>query len=244
MNLHEAIQQKFLLSEEAKLMRYVKRVNKKGNPSFVEAKSFWVISDEVKALQIIEKIVLPLEKIIYLYIPTNYYNYIPHTNKDAWDYLDNKLNKVYTALHSMLFLNNEEFTKTLQIIDTVNTFVKSYSGVDGVKDPKWFEVNPNLNYFHTCYSVNYNPSMKDWTEDDFELAQTLPFDYSPKNKEEVECRERYIEYLHCYSYARNFKRDKYETDDNDKSESIFLMHELAYTLRLVFMDALPHLCNK
>lgn len=243
MNLFEYMPKQHLLSDNAKFMRHIKRVIEKGDQTEVEVRNNWKVSDETKVVQLMEKIILPLEKIIYLYVPTQGYNYIPGTKKNARKFLDKKLNRVYAACHSMLFLNNEEIKKVRQIIDTVNEFVNSFSAVDGVTAPNWFELNPNLNFYRPCYFINFEPSMKQWSEDDFEIAQHLPFTYMPKSKEEVEKRERYFEYLNCYSYSKNFKWDQY-TIDEDQSMDIFLMHELAKTLRLVFIDAFPNLIEK
>lgn len=245
MNSNQAFFKQSLLSDEAKQLRRIRRIARKGNPSVVKAKGAWKVSKETKVLQLVEKIITPLENIIYLYIPTDYYNYIPGTKKDCWYYMERRIERVYCNLNSMVFLNDDEYNRVLKIIDTVHAFVKGFSGVDSIKDPHWFELNPNLYFFHSCYSLEFEPDMKDWTEDDFEVAQYLPFSYMPKSLEEVEKRERYIEYLHCYSKERNFKWDKYDTSQysHEDPESIMLMHEIAYTLRLVFIDAFPELCN-
>lgn len=179
-------------------------------------------------------------------IPTEYYNYIPGTKKDCWNYIEKRIEEVYGNLNSLTFLSDSEYERALKIIDTIHTFVRGNSGVDAIEDERWFELNPNLRFFHSCYYIDFEPSMKDWTEDDFDIAQHMPFCYVPKSKEEVEKREQYIEYLHCYSKERNFKWDKYDTSvyAHKDPESIMLMHELAYTLRLVFIDAFPELCEE
>lgn len=71
MNIYELINKNFLLLPNVKRYRQFQRVTKKGNPSIVNARKFWKISNETKALQLIDKIITPLEKIIYLYIPTH-----------------------------------------------------------------------------------------------------------------------------------------------------------------------------
>lgn len=233
----------YLLSDEAKQFRQIGRISRKGNPSNVKAQKSWRVNDETKVLQLVEKIIFPLEKIIYLYVPTDYYNYIPGTKKDSWHYMEKKIEHVYCNLNSMVFLNDWEYERLLKIIDTVHAFVKGYSGVQSINDLHWFELNPNLYFFHCCFSV---VNFKNWTEDDFEVAQkTMPFSYIPSSLEEVEKREEYIEYLHCYSKERNFKWDKFDKSDvsHEDPESIMLMHEVAYTLRLVFIDAFPNLCE-
>lgn len=220
-------------------------ISKKGNPSVMKAKGAWKISDETKMLQLVEKIIEPLEKIIYLYIPTDYYNYVPGTQKNCWNYMERKIERVYCHLNSMVFLNDSQYHRVKEIIDTVHTFVKGFSGVDSIYNSSWFEINPNLLYFHSSYSIPLEPNMKDWTEDDFVIAQHNPlFSYMPSSAKEVAIREQYIEYLHCYSNVRNFKWDKYDTSEysNESPEDIMLMHELAYTLRIVFIDVFPEFC--
>lgn len=219
-------------------------ISEKGNPSVRKANGSWKISDETKVLQLVEKIIMPLEKIIYLYIPTNSYVYIPGTKDDCWNYMEQKIENVYCHLNAMVFLNDSQYNRVKEIIDTVHTFMKGFSGVDSIQKSGWFEINPNLLFFHSSYSMPFKPNMNDWKEEDFEIAKHLPlFSYIPNNEKEVAKRRHYIEYLHCYSSVRNFKWDKYDTSgySHESPEDIMLMHELAYTLRLVFIDAFPEL---
>lgn len=229
------------MPNESKSFKEIRRIARQGNPSPVKAHNFWKVSDETKVLQLIEKIITPLEKIIYLYIPTQYYNYIPGTEEDCWFFMGEKIEEVYCNLNSLVFLNDSEYERVLKIIDTVHAFVRGYSVADSIMDKRWFELNPNLNYYRCTFDVN---DMEYWKKDDFERAQHLPFSYMPKNIEEVRKREAYLEYLHSYSNVRNFKWDKYDTSSYapEDPEGIMFMHEVAYTLRLVFIDAFPELC--
>lgn len=233
------------MNESLKESRRINEISKKGNPSIIKARGTWKISDEMKVLQLVEKIITPLEKIIYLYIPTGLYNYVPGTLEDSWGYMEKKITHVYCQLDSMVFLTHSEYERVKNIIDTVHAFVKGYSGVQSIIDPHWFQLNPNLNFFHLCYDLKFKPDMKSWTEDDFEVALQVPaFSHMPSSTEQVSKREQYLEYLHCYSKVRNFKWDKYDKSDvsPEDPEDIMLMHEVAYTLRLVFIDAFPELC--
>lgn len=234
----------YLLSKRAKAYRRMKRVDSKGNPSVIKANGSWQINNEAKMLSIIDKIVTPLENLIYLYVPTHYYNYIPGTKEDAWDYMEEKIVNVYSNLNAMVFLNDSEYERLKAIIETVHAFVRGYSGVDSISDPQWFELNPNLYFFHCCYDDHFAPDMTAWTEDDFEIARHIsPFTYVPAGPEEVRLREKYLEFLHCHSSVRNFKYDKYDQSDHspDDPEAIMFMNEVAYTLRLVLIDAFPEL---
>lgn len=246
MKPHKPVGKEFILSKSAKEFRRIRRIDNKGNPCVVKAKGSWKISIDNKISNIIDRIVTPLEKIIYLYIPTNYYNYIPGTKKDCWNYMEKKIQSVYCNLNSMVFLNASEYDRLKRIIETVHAFVRGYSGVDSIIDKHWFELNPNLNFFRSCYYFGFVSEMKQWTEDDFEIMQSMKlFDYFPDGPDDVIKRDDYMEYLHCHSRVRNFKWDKFDNSDcsHEDSESIMLMHEIAYTLRLVFIDVFHELCD-
>lgn len=207
----------------------------KGNPIIVRANKSWKISNEVKGLQLIEKIITPLEKIIYLYVPTECYNYVPGTKNDCWNFMEEKIEEIYGNLNSLVFLSDDEYERVWKIIDTIHTFVRGYSGVDAITDSYWFEVNPNLRFFHSCYTIPFHS----------DLIPKPPFSYTPNNQDELQERYFYFAYLHYYSNARNYKWDKYDTSDYapENPEDIMLMHELAYTLRLVFINRFPELCE-
>jgi len=95
---------------------------------------------------LIEEVLRPLLEIIYLYKESNYYNYVPGTEEDSdagWKYFEKRFRDIYCGLNQNLYISQEVYLKVHKIIEEIQTFVRMFSGADGLSE-RYFEINPNL----------------------------------------------------------------------------------------------------
>ena len=165
----------------------------------------------------------PLLDIIYLFKETDDYNHEPGADKDSngWDYFQKRFCDLYGALEQNLYISHDKYLAVRKIIDEVKAFVCSCESADGLPE-RYFEINPNLRFYRTAFDL--------WEEDKqafgFAVSNNL-LAYVPTGQDFKE-QEAYFEAKEQYSKGYNFQYDK---------EELFMM-ELAYTLRMVFLQDL------
>lgn len=169
---------------------------------------------------LIQEVLSPLLEIVYLYKESGNYNNIPGTQEDGWDYFEKRFHDIRRALHKNLYITNAVYNKVLRIIEEMQTFVRSFSGAEGLPE-RYFELNYNLNHYRVGHSLK---------EDDggeaFQMAaENGMLSYIP-TEEDSRKRKAYFADLEERNKQQNFHHDE---DD-------FFMEELAYTLRLVFLN--------
>ncbi|NBK91252.1 hypothetical protein D5278_04515 [bacterium 1XD21-13] len=198
---------------------------KKSKRQTVRGKSRWNKSPGCKML--IEEVLRPLLEIIYLYKESNYYNYVPGTEEDSdagWKYFEKRFRDIYCGLNQNLYISQEVYLKVHKIIEEIQTFVRMFSGADGLSE-RYFEINPNLLFYRCPFDL------KEEDEKAYEIArQNGLLGYVP-SEEDFTRRKRYFSVKNEWSDRNNFYYDRED----------FFMQELAYTLRLVFLKELSAL---
>lgn len=195
---------------------------KKSKRQTVRGKSRWNKSLGCKML--IKEVFRPLLEIIYLYKESNYYNYVPGTEEDSdagWKYFEKRFLDIYCGLDQNLYISQETYLKVHKIIEEIQTFVRMFSGTDGLPE-RYFKINPNLIFYRSSFDL------KEEDEKSYEIArQNGLLGYVPSEEDFVR-RKRYFLMKNERSERNNFHYDRED----------FFMQELAYTLRLVFLREL------
>ena len=183
-----------------------------------------VINATTGTQMLIDKVLYPLLDAIYMFKVTDSYNELPNPKLpfgDIQGYMNRCFYMIYGALDKNIYIDTDTYFKVKTIIKDVQGFVNKYSGVDGL-DTKYFRFNPNLRFFTAAYDVRKR------SEDEYyayEELGTLRIKISSKDLQEG------MEY-----FARKQKESDTGNFHYDKDD--FLMHELAYAVRLAFIEAL------
>lgn len=175
---------------------------------------------------LIKEVLSPLLDIIFLYKESSFYNYVPGTNEDCdagWAYFEKRFQRIYRGLDQNLYISYTVYKKVYQIIEEIQQFVRSCSGVDSLAE-RYFEVNPNLRFYRSAFAF-YDESNYEESRELYEAVRSFArFDYEPEREDVMESR---------LYFAEKEKRNKecnfgYDRDD-------FFVLEMAYTLRLMFL---------
>ncbi|WP_373898729.1 hypothetical protein ACER0A_005365 [Haloimpatiens sp. FM7315] len=192
------------------------------NKELIPADNKWSFSTENELL--IREVLNPLLNIIFLYKESDGYNYVPGTKDDVdagWNYFEKKFNNIYRALDQNLYISNNTYLKVIKIIEEIQAFVRSFSYVEGLPE-RYFDINPNLKFYRVGFFI------KDEDPKAYKYAVTNDMiSYVPLETEFI-TREEYFSNKRRMDKELNFKHDE---DD-------FFMEELAYTIRLVFLNDL------
>lgn len=175
---------------------------------------------------LINSILEPLLDIIYQYKDSQAYNYVPGTSTDSnagWEYYGKKFRGIYKAINKNIFLSEYEYRKIYEIVQGVQSFTRKFSDADGLPD-SFFEANQNLNFYTFAFS-----------EDGKQCRAYLKF------KQDNGPTER--EYLMSDAYhGRNNIRNEELNLNFDRDD--FFIEELAYTVRLMFIQIITESSKK
>lgn len=103
---------------------------------------------------LVAEVLGPLLDIIYLYKESCSYNYVPGTTEDCdagWKYFENRFHDIYRALNQNLYITHGVYVKVLRIIEEIQCFVRSFSGVEGLAERYFAErqrMNDENNFQH------------------------------------------------------------------------------------------------
>lgn len=175
----------------------------------------------MRKYKLYERILSRLLEIIYLCKRSSFYNYIPDSEEDGWEYFAHMFNEVEKELNKNLLLSQIDYKKLKIIICEIKSFVRSFSGADGLTE-RYFDANPNLRFFRVAFGIQ---------ESDDELfymvAAKKMISYVPKIKDFSE-KEKYFELKNKENKLHNYREDE---DD-------YFMTELAVAVRKVFLNEL------
>lgn len=183
-----------------------------------------VINATTGTQMLIDKVVYPLLDVVYLFKVTDSYNELPNAIlpfEDIQDYMNRCFYMIYGALDKNIYINIDTYFKVKTIIMDIQGFINNCSGVDGL-DTKYFRLNPNLKYFSASYGI------RDKSEDVYYRFEELDYLRNKITNKDLQEGKEY------------FARKKKESDKQNLhfDEDDFLMHEVAYAVRLAFMEAL------
>lgn len=167
---------------------------------------------------IINDILNPLLRIIYVLRESDNFNNIPGTDvgkKTGWDYYTSEFNNIYRAINCNLFLSEYQYREIYKTVQGIHSYTRKFSGADGLQD-FFFEANENLHYYTFAFSKdgkrckNYLKIRQDNapTENEYSTSEI----YHAKNtlrKDELNLR--------------------FEEED-------FFVEELAYAVRVIFIN--------
>jgi len=192
------------------------------NKQLVPTESKW--SHNMGNEFLVREVLNPLLDIIFLYKESECYNYVPETRDDVdagWNYFERRFNNIYRALNQNLYISHKIYLKVLKIIEEIQMFVRSFSYAEGLPE-RFFDINPNLKFYRVAFT------MKDEDSDAYEYAVANDMiSYVPLEDEFI-AREEYFSNKRRLDKEKNFQHDE---DD-------FFMAELAYTIRVLFLNDL------
>lgn len=176
---------------------------------------------------LIRGVLQPLLKIIYQYKESDAYNKIPgieNTDADPLHYFDGCFNDIYGALNENLYLSQKTYNTILNIIKEIQSFVHSFEAAEGLPE-RYFRINPNLKFYRVAFADVDGRYL-------YEKVPSHMLSYVPTS-DEVCAKEAYFSAKEKENQKLHLHRD----------EDAFFTDELAYTLRLVFINDLAR-CEK
>lgn len=163
--------------------------------------------------------------VLYEIIDSCFFNYIPNTKIDGFNYYERRIDKIRGEINK-IFLNNQVHReKLLNISNEIELFIKSYS-IPGVCK-RWKEINPAITFYDVVYDIYYeNRTLYErikacnllLDEDNY-----LLFDFIP-NDEQIKQREIYFEKVDYQNKLHNLRY----------TNEIIFRNELLKTLTMVF----------
>lgn len=167
---------------------------------------------------IINDILNPLLRIIYVLRESDNFNNIPGTDvgkKTGWDYYTSEFNNIYRAINCNLFLSEYQYREIYKTVQGIHSYTRKFSGADGLQD-FFFEANENLHYYTFAFSED-GKRCKNYLKIRQDNAPT---------ENEYSTSEIY----HAKNTLRNDELNlRFEEED-------FFVEELAYAVRVIFIN--------
>lgn len=167
---------------------------------------------------IINDILNPLLRIIYVLRENDNFNNIPGTDvgkKTGWDYYTSEFNNSYRAINCNLFFSEYQYREIYKTVQGIHSYTRKFSGADGLQD-FFFEANENLHYYTFAFSED-GKRCKNYLKIRQDNALT---------ENEYSTSEIY----HAKNTLRNDELNlRFEEED-------FFVEELAYAVRVIFIN--------